>query len=197
MHRTPPPEGGGCNHIDVDVAGQPFKPKYWWLSSLLWNKLRELQPACRFPRNRNECNRRSTSCWQYVLLYGSGVQRKSWKFWLERGDEIRAGSVAHTNPDTNLDTNPDTTNPDTNAYPEADADADAETNTNSNSNAETNSNPDSNANAKANANTNTNSNSNSNANANLDTNPDTKSDANTNTNTNTNANTNTNTNTNT
>ena len=42
IHRTPPSEGSGRNPIDVDVAGQPFEPKYRRLSSLLWNKLRKL-----------------------------------------------------------------------------------------------------------------------------------------------------------
>jgi hypothetical protein len=74
---TPPRENGGCNHIGVVVERQSFKPKYRWLSSLLWNQLRKLQPACGFRGNRNKCNHRSTSCRQYVLLHGSGVQRKS------------------------------------------------------------------------------------------------------------------------
>jgi hypothetical protein len=42
IHRTPPPEGGGGNDIDVVVAGQRIEPKYRWLSSLLWNKLWKL-----------------------------------------------------------------------------------------------------------------------------------------------------------
>jgi hypothetical protein len=42
IHRSPASESSGCNYIDVEVAGQPFKPKYRWLSSVLWNKLGKL-----------------------------------------------------------------------------------------------------------------------------------------------------------
>jgi hypothetical protein len=155
------------------VAGQPLKPKYRWLSSLLWNKLRKLQPACRFLRNRNECNRRSTSCWQYVLLYGSGVQRKSWKFWLEWGDEIHAGSFAHSYADTDSNTKAFA-----NAYSDSDSKAFTNANANSDSNTKAFTNAYANADSKAftNAYADTDSNSDSNPDSNANSYTESESD---------------------
>jgi len=74
---TPPPEGGGGNHIDVDVAGHLSSPNIDGYRVYYGTSSGNTSQHADFLENRNACNRRGTSCWQYVLLYGSGVLKKS------------------------------------------------------------------------------------------------------------------------
>jgi hypothetical protein len=143
------------------VAGQPFKPKYRWLSSLLWNKLRKLYPARRRPWHGNDASGCECAGRQHVLLHGSSVQRKPRKRSFERGDTLYAGRHAYTHTDSDSQTQSyaythTDSHSQTESYAYAHTDSHSQTESYSNAYAYANSDTNSNANPDSNSNSNTN-----------------------------------------